>query len=185
MVDLGVGDFDSVTAMGYVEAERAGTRLIRHARDKNETDLELAMIEALAERPDHIIVLGVDGGRPDHYLANLALLADRRFAGASVDAWVHGAEVAIVHEQRSFTGRVEDTLSLLPIGGDARGVRTSGLHYPLNGETLAAGSPRGVSNFFSAPVAVVSVEQGTLLVIRPDRTPDPSRAQDDVRRAIR
>jgi thiamine pyrophosphokinase len=168
VVDIGIGDFDSVTASGYVQAERSGAQLVRHSTTKDETDLELAMNVALESSPRKIIVLALDGGRPDHYLANLALLADRRFASVEIDAAIAGADVAIVHNQRPFTGRVGQLLSILPIGGDAHGVRTNGLEYPLVGETLPAGSPRGISNVFSSPVAVVSVDDGVLLVIRPE-----------------
>jgi thiamine pyrophosphokinase len=60
-------------------------------------------------------------------------------------------------------------VSLLALHGPAEGVRTQGLAYPLAGETLEPGSSRGVSNVFSADVARVSVERGTLLAVRPGR----------------
>ncbi len=169
-IDVAVGDFDSVTAAGLLGAERAGTKIIRHPTAKAETDLELALLEAMALSPERIVVVAIDGGRPDHLLANVALLADHRFAGVKIDALLDGGELSVIHDKRALTGRVGELLSLLPYGGDAVGVRTSGLHYPLVGETLRAGSPRGVSNVFAAPVAVVSVEQGTLLAVRPLNT---------------
>jgi len=47
------------------------------------------------------------------------------------------------------------------------GVRTTGLRWALEGETLEAGSSRGVSNVFAAPEATVSLESGVILAIRP------------------
>ena len=44
---------------------------------------------------------------------------------------------------------------------------TSGLEYPLSGETLAPGTTRGVSNVFVDAEARVEVETGVLLAIRP------------------
>lgn len=166
-IDLAVGDFDSVTAAGLLDAEREGTRIVRHPTAKAETDLELALIEAMATGPERILVVAIDGGRPDHLLANVALLADRRFAGVTIDAFLDGGELSVIHDKRALTGTVGALLSLLPYGGDAEGVYASGLHYPLGGETLSAGSPRGVSNLFAASVAEVSVTRGTLLAIRP------------------
>lgn len=176
-VDIAVGDFDSVTAAGLLGAERSGAKIIRHPAAKAETDLELALLEALRAEPDRIVVVAIDGGRPDHLLANVALLADRRFAGVEIDGLLDGGELSVINHKRALTGRVGQLLSLLPYGGDAKGVHTSGLHYPLVGETLSAGSPRGVSNVFAAPVAVVSVEEGTVLAIRPWDRPDSQELQ--------
>jgi thiamine pyrophosphokinase len=60
---------------------------------------------------------------------------------------------------------VGDLLSLLPVGGDARGIVTEGLLYPLRDETLYLGQARGVSNVFQAPEARVSLEEGLLLAV--------------------
>jgi thiamine pyrophosphokinase len=56
-------------------------------------------------------------------------------------------------------------VSLLPVGGDALGVRTDGLLFPLAGEALRFGRSRGVSNEVAAAPASVSLEDGVLLVI--------------------
>jgi thiamine pyrophosphokinase len=58
-------------------------------------------------------------------------------------------------------------VSLIATHGDACGVTTDGLLYPLRGETLAAGSTRGVSNEMVASHAVVALERGVLLVVVP------------------
>jgi thiamine pyrophosphokinase len=46
-------------------------------------------------------------------------------------------------------------------------VRTEGLEYPLRGERLPAGTTRGVSNVLLNREATVSIEEGTVLVVRP------------------
>jgi thiamine pyrophosphokinase len=53
------------------------------------------------------------------------------------------------------------------VGEPAEGVTTEGLVYPLRGETLEAGTSRGVSNVFAEATAQVTVERGVLLAIRP------------------
>lgn len=62
-------------------------------------------------------------------------------------------------------GAVGDLVSLLPVGGDAAGVSTNGLRWPLDRETLAIGRSRGLSNVVDAAPASVSLESGVLLVI--------------------
>jgi thiamine pyrophosphokinase len=58
-------------------------------------------------------------------------------------------------------------VTLLAVGGAVTGVRTTGLRYPLHGETLTPGSSRGVSNELVEPVATVTVATGVLLVAVP------------------
>jgi thiamine pyrophosphokinase len=63
---------------------------------------------------------------------------------------------------------------LLPLGGAAEGVTTTGLRYPLRDETLDPGSTRGVSNVVDTTPAGVALRAGVLLAVLPDGTPDPS-----------
>jgi thiamine pyrophosphokinase len=77
------------------------------------------------------------------------------------------ARLHVVRAERTLTGEEGELVSLLPVGGPAEGVSTSGLRYPLAGETLEPGSSRGVSNVFAAREAHISLERGVLLAIRP------------------
>jgi thiamine pyrophosphokinase len=85
-----------------------------------------------------------------------------------VDALIGAAAVHVVRSSRTLRGTVGETITLLPLHGAAEGVRTTGLEYPLAGETLKAGSSRGVSNVFAEEEATVALERGVLLVVRPD-----------------
>lgn len=167
VIDIAVGDFDSVTARGLVEAERGGAAIVRHPTVKDRTDLELAIDLAVEQAPQRIVFVAMDGGRPDHEMAGLMLLSDPRLRAFDVDVLLPAARVAVVQERRTLTGRVDDLVSLIPIGGSCFGVTTSGLRYGLADETLYASSGRGVSNLMDGPVAVVSVRTGTLLVYQP------------------
>lgn len=168
--DLLVGDLDSISPPGLAWAEAAARRgeltIERHPAAKDQTDLELALVRAVEMAPDRIVVAGIGGGRFDHLLANIGVLADSRFAGAAVDGLLEGARVAVIHDRRTLSGQVDELVSLLPVNGDAVGVTTDGLVWPLSGETLRAGSSRGVSNVFAASQATVSVVQGTLLAVQ-------------------
>jgi thiamine pyrophosphokinase len=55
-------------------------------------------------------------------------------------------------------------VTLLPVNGDADGVTTQGLRYPLGDETLRFGRARGLSNEVSSLPAKVTVRKGSLLV---------------------
>jgi thiamine pyrophosphokinase len=166
-VTLAVGDFDSASPESVAAAEGAGTRIERHPHAKDATDLELALDAAAAMDPDRILLLAGTGGRLDHELSLWLLLGSERYRGAQVDALVGPASVHVVRGSRTLEGAPGELVTLLAVGGDAEGVRTEGLAYPLRGETLEAGSTRGVSNVFESESAYVAVERGTLLAIRP------------------
>jgi thiamine pyrophosphokinase len=162
-----IGDFDSVSPAALEAAAAAGVQLVRHPEEKDATDLELALDAALALGPMRIHVLAGDGGRLDHLLAALLLLASPRYAAVPIDASFGPAHVYVVRGERTLAGEPGALLSLVALNGPAEGVTTEGLAYPLIGETLEPGSSRGVSNVFTAETARVRVDRGVLLAIRP------------------
>ncbi len=167
-VDLVVGDLDSVDPELLAAARASGTTVEAHPREKDHTDLELALDAALIRGARAVTVVGGHGGRLDHFLANLTLLASARFAATRLDAWVGAAHVVVVHDDEVLEGRPGSLVSLIPLGGPVGGIRTDGLRYPLTDEDLDAGTTRGVSNEFLESAARVRVRTGTLLAIRPD-----------------
>ena len=171
-VDILVGDLDSVSSATLARAESAGTRIVRHPVAKDATDLELALDEAAALGARRVLVIASAGGRLDHLAASLLLLGAERYAELELDALVGDALVHVLRSARTLHGTPGELLTLLPLGGAAEGVTTSGLEYPLTGETLGPGSSRGVSNVFTSAEARVTLARGILLAIRPrERTP--------------
>jgi thiamine pyrophosphokinase len=163
-----IGDLDSVDR-GLVELlERTGTRVERHPVDKEASDTELAVEAAFAAGATEVTILGATGGlRLDHELANLLLLADGAFAGRGLAAVRGPARVTALHggERRELTGRQGDLVTLLPVGGDASGVTTDGLKWPLAGASLTMGRSRGLSNEVVSAPASVRLDTGVLLVV--------------------
>ncbi|HEY6540469.1 MAG TPA: thiamine diphosphokinase [Ktedonobacteraceae bacterium] len=161
-----VGDFDSLNAQLVEQLRARGSQIISASVEKDETDTELAVQLAIEQGATHITLLGALGGdRFDHTIANVLLLAGfdtipiQIIDGPSTCWLLRGPG------HTSIEGQVGDLLSLLPLTADANGIRTHGLYYPLNGETLRFGKPRGVSNMISGEQAEVSLEGGMLLVI--------------------
>ena len=171
-VDLAVGDFDSAGAGEIDRVLAAGGRVERHPVAKDATDLELALDAALARKPAEVIAIGGHGGRFDHWLANALLLASPRFAGPRIEARMGPVTLTVVRGERTLRGKVGATVSLLPMHGAARHIRTEGLLYPLRDEDLPGGTTRGVSNEFAADVATVAVGEGVLLAVQPAVTAD-------------
>jgi thiamine pyrophosphokinase len=167
--DLLVGDLDSTSHQMLAAARSAGTRVEVHDRDKYRTDLAIALDAALAHAPARVLVLGGHGGRLDHLLANALLLCAPRYAPLDLVAQAGPAIATVVRDVAELHGSPGDTVSLLPVHGAAHGVRTRGLRWALDDETLAPGSSRGVSNELIASPAAVRVTEGTVLAVQPGR----------------
>lgn len=165
-IDLIVGDMDSVDEVMLARLVAGGTEVERHSEQKDETDLELALRCAVERGATWIRIIGGLGGRLDQSLSNVYLLALPALRGCDV------ALVAERYEARLLlpgTHRIEgaagDTVSLIPVSGEASGITTEHLQYPLTNEALAFGPARGVSNVMTESVAHVTLKAGVLLLV--------------------
>lgn len=171
-VDAVVGDMDSISATELALLNDEGVEITRYPSDKEQTDLELAFQRAMEEQPDRLLVIGIGGGRLDHELANMALLASPAYADVAVDGLVGSARLAVVRGTRTLDGALGETISLMAVQGPAEGVSTEGLEYALRDERLDVGSTRGISNRFVASTATITVGHGVVLAVQPHALKD-------------
>ncbi len=169
-----VGDLDSVSPAALARAEAEGVRVERHPEEKDASDLELALDKAVALGADRIRVRLAAGGRLDHELAALLLLASERYASVTMEAQLGETGLHVIRGRRQLVGSPGDLLTLLAVNGPASGVRTHGLRYPLRGETLEPGSTRGLSNVFDESQAEIAVDAGVVIAVH---TPGDSPAR--------
>ena len=164
---LVVGDMDSLGDAGVERLATEGAAVAKFAAAKDESDLELAVTQALAAGVTHIVLLGALGGeRLDHEAANLLLLADPKYARVRIEARRGALRVRAVSGPGTLevATPVGALVTLLPVAGDADGVTTEGMRYPLRDESLAFGRARGVSNVVECTPATISLRRGSLLV---------------------
>lgn len=154
-----LGDFDS---LGFVPADSAVFPV-----EKDDTDAMLAVRRGLDLGYREFYLYGsLDGPRLDHTVANfqtLQFLADHDATGYLVgkDYIVTVLKDSTIRFPKSCQG----ILSVFCMGADAQGVTIEGLQYPLNNGTLSAGFPLGVSNHFVGKDAVITVKNGSLLIL--------------------
>jgi thiamine pyrophosphokinase len=164
---LVVGDMDSLGDAGVEKFARQGTPVAKFSAEKDESDLELAVAHAIAAGAKEIVLLGALGGdRLDHEIANLLLLADPGYNGVRLEARRGALRIRALRGRGSLelSGPVGALVTLLPVNGDAEGVTTEGLRYPLRAESLRFGRARGLSNEVASIPATVRLDKGTLLV---------------------
>lgn len=163
--DLVIGDLDSIEVNIYDELQNGHTKFMKFPSEKNESDLELAFLEAIKLKPKEIIVWGALGNRIDHLFGNLMLLTLPLKEGIRTKLIDEDHEIYVVNKEIEIMGEIGDYLSLFPLSSQVNGIATFGLKYKLDKESLFLGPTRGLSNEFLANKAKVTFEDGLLLVI--------------------
>ncbi len=158
-----VGDMDSLPE--NFQPSTFDGELILFPKDKNETDLELAINHALTLNPDQILILAALGGRMDQALANITLLSDLRLSTFDIRIADGVEELFFCRDQVKIEGRSGDIVSLIPWQGEVTGVFTENLRWHLHHETLYPDKTRGISNEMTSDTATVSITSGLLLVV--------------------
>lgn len=163
---LVVGDMDSVSPQTLLACEARGSAIERHPSAKRDSDAALALAR-LGGCAD-VLFVGAGGGRADHALANLHLLAEAslRHDARAVD---EDAETWVVTPARPLTLRLPPgaLLSAIPFDAQVEGITYEGLAYPLTDAVMRAGDPYGLSNVATEPTQRIRVGSGRLLVMRP------------------
>jgi len=182
-LDRWIGDGDSIDPADLAALAAAGVPIERVDPEKDASDTELALAAAVESGADEITILGGLGGiRTDHGLVNVLLLQQSALEGLAVRLYdERAARLSLLTAplgdggpaQAELAGHLDDLVTLVPLGGPAVGVATRGLRYPLDGESLAPGTSRGLSNVRTAPIASVSLSAGRLLVIETPATVRP------------
>ena len=156
--DLLVGDLDSLAC-----APPGDIPCVKYPKRKDDTDLALAIDEALARGYGNLILTGAWGGRPDHSVAALQLLVNAAQRGARVKMLCGGFTATVIAGGGALRLEGKGTVSVFAWGGEAGGVTIQGLEYPLAHAALSDGHPLGVSNFLSG-AGEITLERGALLV---------------------
>lgn len=166
-VDVAVGDFDSLAPGDVDRLDELAGEVRRHPRDKDATDLELALEVAAEFAPARVLVAGIEGGRPDHALANLLVPASARFAVLDIELVVEAGRAWVVRNRLVGELPPGTIISVIPVHGSAE-VSLAGVRWPLDRELLEAGTTWGVSNEISAPPPFsLDVHAGVVICITP------------------
>jgi thiamine pyrophosphokinase len=158
-----IGDLDSLPA--NFEISKFDNDVILYPKDKNETDLELAIQHALTLNPEQVIILAALGGRLDQTLGNIALISNLQPATCNLQLDDGIEEVFFCRDQVQVNGMSGDIVSLIPWQGKVTGVITTSLKWPLQNETLYPQKTRGISNEMLDDTATVQINSGLLLIV--------------------
>ena len=175
-----IGDFDSIPENEFAALSESALQLIRFPQAKDQTDLELALHEAVKRGYHDILIVAGLGGRVDQTIGNLVLLTHPAFKGCQIHMDDGVEEIWLVKSTLTIHGQLGDRVSLIAFGVDAEGITTRGLKYPLTDETLFPYQTRGISNLMTSAVARIDLQHGRLLCIHSRRKPDDQIKSNDI-----
>ena len=155
--DLIIGDFDSISPELLKNYAKVPTQIF--PKDKDQTDMELAIAAVQGFNVEKIALFGALENRTDHALSNLYLMC--RFPNHIIIE-TERETLFSIEGHRHVNCYPGQCISLIPIGSSAEGVTTHGLKWELKNATLN-------KNFFSLSNVClhsffeISIRQGNLL----------------------
>lgn len=155
-----VGDFDSLGAVPE------GEQVISLPKIKDVTDTWAAIHLGIERGYRRFFLYGCTGGRFEHTLANIQIVADlaqqgmecRLFDRKQVITAISGGTVCFGPERKGF-------VSVFAHSDQCAGVTIQGLKYELQNATLNNRFPLGVSNEFLGIPSSVTIEAGTAILV--------------------
>lgn len=160
---LALGDFDSLAQGDRDRLDRL-SEVIVYPAEKDFTDTEAALREAIRRGAADIVILGATGTRLDHFLGNLGLLVQAAQQNVRVRLLDDHNELFLIQGPASIPPRRGWYLSFFPIGRDVPDFSVADVRYPLTGHHLKFAETLTVSNEFIGLPARVTFPCGLVLV---------------------
>ncbi|RRH94359.1 thiamine diphosphokinase [Mesorhizobium tamadayense] len=172
MPELWVGDFDSVPP--NLPEDLAAVPQKIFPAEKDMTDGELAIAEALARGATKLVLAGAFGGkRADHAFLHLALSVRLADAGTTV-LLTSGAQegVPVLPGKKADFDYADGTLFSVLGFSDLAGLTVSGAKWPLDRVEVAFGSSLTISNEVKGRLEIALERGRALLLAHPYPLPE-------------
>ncbi|HAE43063.1 MAG TPA: thiamine diphosphokinase [Clostridiales bacterium] len=162
-IDLVLGDFDSISDWAY---QIISDKAMPFPKEKDYTDTELAVVEAIRRGIDQITLTNATGNRVDHMLSTFFLLykyneIDIRIIGDDFEAF-------LLQEDFIISNKSGMTFSLIPMSETIDDLTLEGFKYPLHDKKVIKGDSLCVSNIITDETAMIRFKKGSALIIISD-----------------
>jgi len=160
MVDLIVGDMDSVSYL----PDDIETCIV--PKEKDFSDGELALRQAVLRNYDTVDIYGGAGGRLDHTLFNIHLLFLAKKLGISAVMRGDDHDVYYTESNLLLDAKQGDVISIVPFSERVHIMMTKGLKYTADGLVLTKSDTLGLSNECVADSGVfIGLKEGSALIV--------------------
>lgn len=164
--DYIIGDLDSIDEKSLKHFKTQGSKVEEYPSEKDYVDTELCLNKALELGADNIVYIGAIGNRLDHNLGNLHLLYKTLKKGAHSYIISETADVYLCEGFMEIEGNIGDTISMVPLLQDIKGITLKGFKYPLNNASFEFGDVFGTCNVLESEKAYIEIKKGCLAVIK-------------------
>ncbi len=167
--NMALGDFDSIAKEAFNWIVKNNVQIKQFPEVKDETDTEIAILEAFNLLTKSIIILGGIGSRFDHSLANIHLLIKGLKKGIRIQIIDQFNEISLLAPKIKYQIIKDESfkyVSFLPLSEKITSLSLAGFLYPLDKKDLFIGESIGVSNQFSDDKGSIYFEDGLLIMIR-------------------
>ena len=157
--DIAIGDFDSLNFSPVCE------KVIKLNPIKDITDMYAAVNVGIKEGYSCFHLYGATGGRIDHTIANIQLIAS--LAQNKMKAFIHDGNTvitAVCNDSLEFSTENKGYISVFSHSEKCSGVFLKGLKYTLENAELTNTFPLGVSNEFIGEKSEIIIDNGTAIV---------------------
>ncbi len=157
--DIFVGDKDSVR--GFVSCDK---QILLNV-EKDETDMETAVNYLLANEIKNMHFYGVLGGRIDHVLANLGIMAKCVQNGINVVAYCNDCDIYMTSDSLKLAVVENSLISLSPFTDTVHIISLEGVKWELFDCDIYKISSRTISNVAVKKQIQLNVDFGIVMVI--------------------
>ena len=144
--NLLMGDFDSID-MSLLDLDiYKNIKRVNHPKEKDDTDLTLAVKYSLGNGCKNIVIIGGIDGRTDHTLANLYLLKYIKNMGGT--GYITNGYNRIQYMSNSAVKIKKEYkyISVIPMSSEIQGLTLRNFKYPLDNATVKMQEAYTVSN---------------------------------------
>lgn len=163
--DLLLGDFDSANKEILDNAKLQIKEVLEFPPEKDYTDTEIAIMEAVKRGAVKIYLFGATGSRIDHALGNIGLLLTAKRNGIILEIIDDNNRLYLGKNKMKLLGEYGETISFHALSDKVANLEIKGGKYRLESYDMSLLEPRAICNeFVDAPIEI-SYDAGELLII--------------------
>ncbi|MFL0249902.1 thiamine diphosphokinase [Clostridium neuense] len=161
-----LGDFDSIAIEAFEYYKNNCVNVLKYPKEKDFTDTELALSEALKLDVTEVVFLGCTGTRLDHLFGNMGLLLRCVKKGIKACIKDDNNTIFIIDKTCILSGEKGEMFSIQAYMNEVENLSIEGAKYPLKNYNLKFGDPRTISNEFLDGSVKISFEEGYVIVFK-------------------
>jgi len=163
--NLLLGDFDSTKKEILDKIKLQAKEVLEFPPEKDYTDTEIAIIEAINRGAEKIYLFGAIGSRMDHTLGNIGLLLSTKKKGAILEIIDDNNRLYLGENNMMLRGKYGETISFHALCDKVINFNINGAKYNLENYNMSLLDPRAICNEFVDTTIEISYETGELLIV--------------------